>query len=152
MSQLMYFVYLFFHTYIFHIAIIYLYISLSLEEGRERSDCLWLRDTASEELLAPGEYSTTFSPEKKQKRAEYKASKMGTDIFIITKVIMKCVCVGVEEQGENTLINLDVTSACWEDAIPLFSCLCYFYVPPPQSFNERKGETKDEMPRAHNRG
>lgn len=49
---------------------------------------------------------------------------MGTDIFIIIKVIMKYVCVGVGEQGEKLLINLDVTSPCWEDAIPFFSWLC----------------------------
>ena len=49
---------------------------------------------------------------------------MRTDIFIIIKVIRKCVCVGVGDQGEKLLINLDVTSACWEDAIPFFSWLC----------------------------
>ena len=48
---------------------------------------------------------------------------MGTDIFVIIKVIMKCVRVRVGEQGEKRFINLDVTSACWEDAI-LFSWLC----------------------------
>lgn len=49
--------------------------------------------------MTPGEHSTAFSPEKKQKRAGPKASKTGIDIFIIIKVITKRVCVGVEQQG-----------------------------------------------------
>lgn len=73
---------------------------------------------------------------------------MGTDIFIIIKVIMKCACIGVGEQGEKLQIKLDVTSAWWEDAIPFFTWLCssVFLLPGHSVEQKEKQRMKCQTP------